>query len=133
MQSASWSGARPCQAISEDKPYGLRVWELDSDSYTWLLVHDFDFGENTDGGGGMFFVLAFDPNDGNILFLVQGEHIYRYEIEQNKYEKICEFPCNGEPIDEKKLTISKSLKVSTLVHPLWPTPNLTLPPSTSRR
>ena len=30
-------------------------------------------------------------------------------IEQNKYKKNCEFPCNGEPIDEKKLTIYKSI------------------------
>ena len=106
----------------------LKVWELDSDSYTWLLVHRLDFGITADGdgdgGGGLFFMLAFDPHDGNVLFLVRGEHIFRYEIEHNKYEKICEFPCNGQPIDLKERRIATYLKVSTLMHPLWPTLSL---------
>ena len=77
-----------------------------------------------DGGGGLFFMLAFDPHDGNVLFLVRGEHIFRYEIEHKKYEKICEFPCNGQPIDLKERIIATYLKVSTLMHPLWPTLSL---------
>ena len=99
---------------------------MDSDSYTWLLVHHFDFGMTADGdgGGGLFFVLAFDPHDGNVLFLVRGEHVFRYEVEHDKYEKICEFPCNGEPIDDQKSRIATDLIVSTLMHPLWPTLSL---------
>lgn len=50
---------------------------LDSDSNTWFWVYHFDFEKTVVGKGVVFFVQAFDPNDGNnVVYLVREEHIY---------------------------------------------------------
>ena len=102
--------------------FSLKVWELDSNCLSWQLVH-YVLLEETSGRAFKFSVLAFDPSDSNVLFLELGKQIYRYEMDQpDKYEHICERSHDG----------YLEFKVLTTLHPLWPTPTLSLA-STNRR
>ena len=94
--------------------FSLKVWELDSSCFSWRLVQNVVL-EDISSGDAMFFVLAFDPCDGNVLFLVRGEQvcreqIYRYEIKQDKYKKICEFPCTEGVRPQVRFTYSSRSK-----------------------
>ncbi|PON95614.1 F-box domain containing protein, partial [Trema orientale] len=102
----------------------LKVWELnynyvddcndnDGFSWTWTLVHNV---EVKDRHKLRLFVIAFHPNNGNVIFLLRGyRHIYQYDIVEGKMKQVGKLP------DEAKKSCYADLQVFTLVHPFWPT------------
>ena len=105
--------------IEEAAGFGLKVWELDTVVDSWRLVHDVVLRKS--GECSLLCVLAFDPSNGSVVYLVRDREVYRYEIGLDKYEKACEFPYYPkESIHMMKQRIALCLKVVTIVHPLWP-------------
>ncbi|PON90713.1 F-box domain containing protein [Trema orientale] len=107
-----------------DNSFVLKVWELNCDKdgvfTSWLLMHNVSFKRpKTD----KIAVIAFHPNDGDVVFMVRNHNIYKYEIEEDKYEKVGRFPDRflGRKFSStRKQTFTDHLKVFTLVHPALP-------------
>ncbi|KAM6557086.1 hypothetical protein CsatB_004105 [Cannabis sativa] len=103
--------------ITKIDGFVLKIWELDNENHcgdkddgVWILVHYF---EKKEWKGGRMYVIAFHPQDGNIIFLLHRKrYIYRYNIKKKRMKKIGEF---------KEDRLAKALYTYTLVHPLWPT------------
>ncbi|POO00215.1 F-box domain containing protein [Trema orientale] len=100
--------------------FGLKVWELiDYGDVTrsWILVHEVKL-----KGVDEIFELAFHPNNGDAIFVVRDRIIYQYEIENEKYEKISEFPYDdyGENVDQER-SVARFPNVFIIMQPLWPT------------
>ncbi|PON86939.1 F-box domain containing protein [Trema orientale] len=96
--------------------FDVKVWELgydDDDGFPfWILVRKFSLKrENTN----MMTVLAFHPNNEDVIFVLCDHQFCRYEIGKRKFEELGKWP-NGMITDRYS-----SLVVSTysLVHPSW--------------
>lgn len=75
-------------------------------------------------------LLSFHPNNGDVIFVLCGNNniICKYEIGEDNYETVGEFPDGQEYLNFKYKWFCEILGVFTLVHPSWPTPIPTLPP-----
>ncbi|EXC31348.1 hypothetical protein L484_017628 [Morus notabilis] len=99
----------------------IKIWELeytDWVSTSWVLVHELYFKrkylKNMVG-------LAFHINNSDVFFIIWGNHVFQYKIKENPYEKVGELQV---PINSHERICSYPL-----VHPAWPTPVPSHPPS----
>ncbi|PON61038.1 F-box domain containing protein, partial [Parasponia andersonii] len=103
----------------------LKVWELDCNNNNdadWVLVHHarLKCTEETNTS-----VAAFHPYNGDVVFMLRDEEIYKFEIGEEKYKKVGEFRGLGLYCTKEKLP--GSLRAFTLVYPSWPTPISKIP------
>lgn len=96
----------------------MKVWEYNNDIDEWILVHNKVKWAAALTSNRMIYVLAFHPNDGDVIFLASNFDTYLYDIRKDKYKKLGEFP----KIPEDKGMFSLSLAgCFTFMHPLCPT------------
>lgn len=103
--------------VSEGGGYqSLRVWELaegDDNPHSWCLKHEVCFEARRRPA----YVLAFDPNDGDVVFIFYDDYIFRHELRLKEKKKVGEFSVQGVDIRNPVYDMS----VFPLVHPFWPT------------
>lgn len=101
----------------------LKVWELiynedynnggDNSSTSWLLVHDVKVDKEKTEGGQKLHVIAFHPENGDVIFLLRGADVYKYEIGSNKCEKVWEVP-----ISDDRSGDTEFLKTTLNIYPV---------------
>ncbi|PON67622.1 hypothetical protein TorRG33x02_264110, partial [Trema orientale] len=100
----------------------FKVWELknwEGESPSWDLVYNLKLNSSER----KMFVLSFHPNNTNVVFLLCGNNVCRYEISEKKYEKVGKYP------DELEIDPEADSLSLTLIHPSWPTQIAELPSS----
>ncbi|EXB94760.1 hypothetical protein L484_003325 [Morus notabilis] len=103
-----------------DSTFNLKVWELiysdhddNASSNFWLLVHDVKVNmKNTF----RHVIIAFHPENGDVIFLLNDFDIYQYEIGSNKFEKVFNFSFADSPYTKwVKRSLHERLHVFPLV------------------
>ena len=103
--------------------YCLHVWELmnyDNNSDSWCLKNKVHFETNSYT---MPYVLAFNPTNADIVYLLHADHIYECNLTNFNFKKqVGRFPYQLQhqcPFFETEFVKYQSFP---LVHPAWPTP-----------
>ena len=99
--------------------FAVMIWELDGDT-SWHLVHRLDLKRANIND---MYVLAFHPNDGDVIFVLCNHHLCRYEIRENKFEQLGKWPDN---LAHQSWGPDQAAAFP-LVHPFWPSPVPALP------
>ncbi|KAL3651388.1 U3 snoRNP protein [Castilleja foliolosa] len=108
--------------INEGRCICLKVWRLlDYSSSSWVLLHEKNYkrASNEERYVG-FFV---HPVDGDKVFIVWGNHVFEYDLTNNKRKMMGELQ---EPMRNGDYFTSDRLAAFPMVHPAWPTQ---LPPT----
>ncbi|KAM6564108.1 hypothetical protein CsatB_024106 [Cannabis sativa] len=107
---------------TEGDGFVMKIWELryrnDSNDgendVMWYLVHNVI---ERKWSSKKWCVIGLHPDDENVVFLLRGRRrVYRYNIDEQTKEKVCKLKKDGSRY------FPSCLCISTLVHPLWPTP-----------
>ncbi|KAF4376500.1 hypothetical protein F8388_025371 [Cannabis sativa] len=99
--------------------FRLRIWEFDDDDdddgELWCLVHDVRIRKTVKMN--QTFVLAFHPNNPNVIFLSLKYRLYIYEVKEDKYRFHGRFPKLTHYKYVMKNNLHNCLGVFTLLHP----------------
>ncbi|KAM6578856.1 hypothetical protein CsatB_030693 [Cannabis sativa] len=94
--------------VANSNDISLKIWELDDATNDWSLVHDINI--RTTWRNRLKYMLDFHPNNPNVVFLLyKSYHLYEYDIVEDKFHKVAEFPS------------STPVYNHPLLHPFWPT------------
>ena len=112
---------RVSQLLKANEAFDLKVWELlcddDNESTAWVLVHDVSVKRDKRK---TMFVVAFDPNNGDVIFVIMNNSICKYKIKEEELEKVGQLPNVKRTVYEKEYLLDHFLQVYSFVHTSWP-------------
>ena len=117
---------RVWQLLKNNGGIDLKVWELRDDEAmavavagpaAWVLVHDVSVKRDKRK---TISLVAFDPNDGDVVFMVLNNCICKYNIREDKYEKVGQIPNFKRTRAQKEYVLWNFLDVYSVLHTSWP-------------